>query len=468
MERLADARASAGSVFFGHPDAKSSDEFVTPPPKASVLPDEADTQLYDVMQEPLAPSTPDFKKPARVPSTTSVDTKRWVYQHPGVPKPQPRALLQEPLPVPDQTDDNVKATTDDQGQEAEPMDCDAEQMNEDAAQMDEDAKQMDEDAAQMDEDATAGPPSKVFGRRDQLGLRTSIKAKAKSKKAAATEDAEEDAVSAKHGAKKLKRKVSKSRLGRLRKLRRSRSSLEGDKPREEADDKEPEHEAENEGEDDRDEWNQEPAEPKAHRKPKAKATPKGKSAPKAKATPKGKSAPKAKATPKSKSAAKAKATPAKSSSSKPAEGDEDALTKSRGGRPKGAKNKAKEPAKADNKQKKKRAPRVNPSIRLNSKTADDTPHDPLDLKYMLEFWSDFEDPNADIDILKKEVRAWKPVFTYVSPDVYWTRKESALTFHYETEDGEACKNNVGHFHFSNNKCGLLVAIACTYLLAACH
>ncbi|CAE7513248.1 unnamed protein product, partial [Symbiodinium sp. CCMP2456] len=442
MERLADSR---------HPVASPSDELVTPPPKTSVLPDNADTQLYDVMEEPLAPLTPKFNKPTRMPSTASVDTKRWVYQHPGVPKPkacEPRALLQEPLPV--QKDDEV--ATDAQAQEAEPMEEDAELMEEDAEQMEKGAEQVEEEAEQMEEEAeeepvrTKGAPSK---------------AKAKSKKAAAETDAEEDGVSAKKRAKKLKRKASRTRRSKQQKLSRSQ-----------ADEEEPEHEAENaddeRGEDGDMAWGDEDRdEPTSNRKPKAKATPKGKSGPKAKAksTPKGKSGPKAKAAPKGKSAPKAKATPAKSSSSKQAEVDEDAPTKPKGGRPKGSKSKAKEPAEPVEDQKKKRAPRVAPSIRLNSKTADDTPHDPLDLKYLLEFWSDFEDPNADLAILKKEVKAWKPVFAYVSPDIYWSRKECALTFHYETEDGEPCKSNLGHFHFTDNKCGLLVAIACAYLLA---
>lgn len=118
------------------------------------------------MEEPLAPLTPKFNKPTRMPSTASVDTKRWVYQHPGVPKPkacEPRALLQEPLPV--QKDDEV--ATDAQVQEAEPMEEDAELMEEDAEQMEKGAEQVEEEAEQMEEEAeeepvrTKGAPSKA-------------------------------------------------------------------------------------------------------------------------------------------------------------------------------------------------------------------------------------------------------------------------------------------------------------------
>eukprot|EP00439_Symbiodinium_sp_Y106_P025178 s154_g3.t1 len=442
MERLADSRALAGSVCHPGTSAAEKDELVTPPSKASLLqPDDADTQCYDIMRVPLAPLTPDFNKPSRTLSTASVDTKRWQYQHPGEPKPSPatpRALLQEPLPEQEEPEGAVPTHDQEEVQQAEPM----------------------------EEEAEKCEAVEVFGRRQQLGLRSRIKAQNKDKKSADKEAADPDGFSGQQGGKKLKRKASKSRLARLKKMRKSRSfSASGKDPDEQEYEAVWENEAEWEQEaeeKDDGEWEHEAddaEEPQvAKRKPKAKASPKAKSGPKAKA----------KATAKAKSAPKAKAkAAAKSSSSKPAEGDDDAVDsrKSRGGRPKGSKNKPKEVV--EEKQKK-RAPRVAPSIRLNSKTADSTPHDPLDLKYMLEFWSDFENPRADMDILKKEVKAWKPVFTYLVPDIYWTRKESALTFHYEDDSGNACKTNLGHFHFNDESSGLLVAIACSYLLATCR
>ncbi|CAE7706775.1 unnamed protein product [Symbiodinium sp. CCMP2592] len=428
MERLADS---------SHQDARaaSQEELETPPPKPSLLqPDDADTQLYDIMRVPLTPLTPDFNKPSRTLSTASVDTKRWMYQHPGEPKPspaKPRALLQEPPPEQEEPESALPTHDHEEEQQAEPMQEDADKC----------------------EEFPIIYTEQVFGRRQQLGLRSRIKAQNKDKKSADKEAADPDGFSGMRGGKKLKRKASKSRLARLKKMRKSRSfSASGH----DLDEQENEAEEKEEGE-----WEQDAHDAgKAKRKPKAKASPKAKSGPRAKA--KAKSSPKAKSAPR----AKVKAA-AKSLSSKPAEGDDDvAHTKnSKGGRPKGSKNKPKEVVEE---KKTKRAPRVAPSIRLNSKSADDTPHDPLDLKYILEFWSDFENPNADMAILKKEVKAWKPVFTYVVPDIYWSRNECALTFHYENESGEACKSNLGHFHFSRDNSGLLIAIACSYLLATCR
>ncbi|CAE7621716.1 ttn-1 [Symbiodinium sp. CCMP2592] len=421
----------------GHQDARaaSQEELETPPPKPSLLqPDDADTQLYDIMRVPLTPLTPDFNKPSRTLSTASVDTKRWMYQHPGEPKPspaKPRALLQEPPPEQEEPESALPTHDHEEEQQAEPMQEDADKC----------------------EEFPIIYTEQVFGRRQQLGLRSRIKAQNKDKKSADKEAADPDGFSGTRGGKKLKRKASKSRLARLKKMRKSRSfSASGH----DLDEQENEAEEKEEGE-----WEQDAHDAgKAKRKPKAKASPKAKSGPRAKA--KAKSSPKAKSAPR----AKVKAA-AKSLSSKPAEGDDDvAHTKnSKGGRPKGSKNKPKEVVEE---KKTKRAPRVAPSIRLNSKSADDTPHDPLDLKYILEFWSDFENPNADMAILKKEVKAWKPVFTYVVPDIYWSRNECALTFHYENESGEACKSNLGHFHFSRDNSGLLIAIACSYLLATCR
>ena len=198
------------------------------------------------------------------------------------------------------------------------------------------------------------------------------------------------------------------------------------------------------------------AKPRSKSAPKAEAAkPKTKSAPKAKAkgTAKCKASPKAKA----KATAKCKASSKKASSSKSQEDT--------GADPAEIVEKPKE---ATDGGKKSRAARVAPSIRLNRKSADETPHDPEDYNYMLHFVHEFEDPEAELSVLKQEVKTWKPDWAYLVPDIYWSRWESALTFHYEDDEETPCKSNVGHFHFANNKPGLLVAIACSYLLAACR
>ena len=109
-----------------------------------------------------------------------------------------------------------------------------------------------------------------------------------------------------------------------------------------------------------------------------------------------------------------------------------------------------------------------PRCQSGTQSADETPHDPEDYNYMLHFVHEFEDPEAELSVLKQEVKTWKPDWAYLVPDIYWSRWESALTFHYEDDEETPCKSNVGHFHFANNKPGLLVAIACSYLLAACR
>ena len=252
-------------------------------------------------------------------------------------------------------------------------------------------------------------------------------------------------------------------------MRRSRSSfqdLEGPEVHHELEEHSPVEEEEQEPQ----AKSKSNAKPRSKSAPKAEAAkPKTKSAPKAKAkgTAKCKASPKAKA----KATAKCKASSKKASSSKsqedtgadPAEIVE--KPKSKGGRPKGSKNKPKE---ATDGGKKSRAARVAPSIRLNRKSADETPHDPEDYNYMLHFVHEFEDPEAELSVLKQEVKTWKPDWVYLVPDIYWSRWESALTFHYEDDEETPCKSNVGHFHFANNKPGLLVAIACSYLLAACR
>ncbi|CAE7259479.1 unnamed protein product [Symbiodinium sp. CCMP2592] len=91
--------------------------------------DEAETQPFDITS-----LTPDFEKhsrtPIRVPSTDDVELKRFKYQHPGEVLPTTRVLS-----PPEEVSAAAPA--------AEPL----------------------------------PPPAEVFGRRDQLGLRQSIKAK---------------------------------------------------------------------------------------------------------------------------------------------------------------------------------------------------------------------------------------------------------------------------------------------------
>ena len=90
----------------GRPEPAAAAALVTPPCKNNIVrsdTDNADTQQFDIMAVDLSgfPVTPDFKKPERFPSTTSVDTKRWVYQHPNEPKPD-RLPSEAPPAVPTQ------------------------------------------------------------------------------------------------------------------------------------------------------------------------------------------------------------------------------------------------------------------------------------------------------------------------------------------------------------------------------
>ncbi|CAE7597492.1 unnamed protein product, partial [Symbiodinium necroappetens] len=100
------------------------------PTRPAVTADEADTQPFDITA-----ATPEFVKqsrtPLREPSTDDVDLKRFKYQHPGeVPPPHPPSS--PPAEV----------------------------------------------ATAPPASQPVPPPTEVFGRRDQLGLRTSLKAKA--------------------------------------------------------------------------------------------------------------------------------------------------------------------------------------------------------------------------------------------------------------------------------------------------
>ncbi|CAE7277961.1 unnamed protein product [Symbiodinium sp. CCMP2592] len=435
----------------GRPEPTAAAALVTPPCKNSIgryETDNAETQQFDIMGIDLSqtPVTPEFNKPQRFPSTTSVDTKRWAYQHPNEPKPE---KLSEAPPALHAQDEKPSAAppalpAQDEKPCAAPPALPAQE--ELQAVVEEPMHDAEDDAVQDDgaaPDGEASPPTKVFGRREQLGLRKKIK---ESRKKA-------DPADDQGSKKKLKRKSSKSKLARLKKMRRSRSSfedLEGPEEHAPAEEEEQEPQAKSKSK----------AKPNSKSAPKAEAAkPKSKSAPKAKAAAKSKATPKAKAT-----SPKCKASSKKASSSKSHEDNEAEPAekpKSKGGRPKGSKNKVKE---ADNDGKKARAARVAPSIRLNRKSADETPHDPEDYDYILQFVHDFEDPEAELPVLKKQVKEWKPQWTYVAPDIYW---ECALTFYYQDDEGTDCKSNVGHFHFANNKPAQLVAIACSYLLAAC-
>ncbi|CAE7295740.1 unnamed protein product [Symbiodinium sp. CCMP2592] len=159
--------------FAGVGRSESAEELVTPPPKvarASTNPDTCETQQMDISML----ETPDFNKPERQPSTDAVDVKRWKYQHPNEAVPPeikeadaPAPTLSPPEPEPSQL-----------------------------------------------------PPQEVFGRRQQMGLRKSIKERKKNKKnAVAEDDAEEDCAP-----KRVRRKGSKSKLkSRARGLKKLKS-----------------------------------------------------------------------------------------------------------------------------------------------------------------------------------------------------------------------------------------------------
>ncbi|OLQ08536.1 hypothetical protein AK812_SmicGene7937 [Symbiodinium microadriaticum] len=376
------------------------------PTRPAVTADEADTQPFDITT-----ATPEFVKqsrtPLREPSTDDVELKRFKYQHPGeVPPPHP------------------------------PSSPPAEVATAPAASQ------------------PVPPPTEVFGRRDQLGLRTSLKAKApeipdevlgglpadhvEQSETAAMENGDEaelveqaDAVP-KPPCKPKRKKASKPKrargLKKLRSMKRLKHDKGGDAPQ-------PPHDGAPLDEEDDDHDDAGSAAVTARVRAKTQPS----QAPKAKAKAKAKAKGKAKATPKRK--------PAASKNDKSCE----AVAKPKAkGKAKASKDDPSEPltkpkAKAKGKAKAKATPKADPKAKPGKgtrgrKALPDGEPDQEDVDYMISYFQSFENLE-DRDTLKQQVQEHMPPFEYADS-----------------------KRNVGYFSFGNCDAGLLVAIACAVCL----
>ena len=287
----------------------------------------------------------------------------------------------------------------------------------------------------------------VFGRRQQLGLRQQIK---KTDKAGTGNDGEgeendDGKVQGKRG-KRLQRKrsrVSKSpAMKRLQKLRSSSSQGPG---------------LEGEAETHSPPSTEGAVDSQCAAKPKAKAKAKAKSKV-AKATPKAKGKAKAKskvakASPKARGKAKAKSKVAKASPTpKPkAKGKAKAKASTRGDATDAAATTNNSGGKAS------RASRAS-SARGRV--------DEADLDYLHSYYASFENP-WDAKQIKKDVREYMLFFSNCAPDIYWSRCESGLSFHFVDENLKKTKKLVGYFSFGDTAAALLVAIGCCLCLVPC-
>ena len=316
-------------------------------------------------------------------------------------------------------------------------------------------------------------PCQVFGRRDQLGLRQSLKAKDKQeaseipdkvlqgpRESDPTEscDAEQgeadgqgnendtaEQPDAAPKPRKLKRKktlISKRARGlkKLRSMKKCKHNRGDDEPEPPLDGAALEEE-----ECDEDDASAAPT-ARVRAKTPASQAPKAKAKAKAKATPKSK--PKASkqescAKPKAKGKAKAKA---KASKDDPSETAPKAKAKA----------KAKATPKADAKAKPGKGTR-------GRKALPDGEPDQADVDYMISYFQSF-DNLEDRDVLKREVRENMPPFEYVALDIYWSRYGCGLSLYYGESKKADSKRNVGYFSFGNCDAGLVVAIACAISL----
>ncbi|CAE7588725.1 unnamed protein product [Symbiodinium sp. CCMP2592] len=416
-------------TYAGQVPTDETDEMTVTPTRATV--DEVDAQPYDITL-----STPEFVKqsrtPTSMPSTDDVELKRFKFQHPGEIPPQ--ALASCPP---------AEAVTAPPASQPLP------------------------------------PPVQVFGRRDQLGLRTSLKAKDKQEAEipdqvlqGLCESDPTEPVHAEQGEadlegmagdtvehpdpkpRKLKRKKSlKSKrargLKRLKSMKRCKDDRGDDAP-------EPPLEGAALEEEECDEDDAASAAPTARVRAKTPASkaPKAKAKAKAKALPKSKSKASKKEScetgctkPKPKGKAKAKAKASKDDPSEPAP---KAKAKAK------AKGKAKATPKADAKAKPGKGTR-------GRKALPDGEPDQADVDYMVSYFQSF-DNLEDRDALKREVREHMPHFEYVALDIYWSRYGCGLSLYYGESKKPDSKRNVGYFSYGNCDAGLLVAIACAISL----
>ena len=304
----------------------------------------------------------------------------------------------------------------------------------------------------------ASPHAQVFGRRQQLGLRSQIKGPPGQRgRKKANPDAEDDgAQNAKgRGRPKLARKKSRSckspAMKRLKKLRKSSSQkLEDDEPGQEAAPEQasaspvpevsspPSSSADGMHEGDGLEAK---ASPKS-KKPAGSAAQKGKGKAKAKASPKAKGKAKAKASPRAKGKAKAKASPK-------------------------AKGKAKAKAASNDRQQRKAsksAATKSKNKRGKTGSSDIGETDLGDADYLVSYYGSFEYVDANPKKLKNEVRDYMEYFTNVAPDIYWSRSECGLSFRYVDAKNRKHKKLVGFFRFGATRVAMLVSIGCCLCL----